>query len=168
MGTRGRQRGKAACLVLLAAMSVAGCGDTRTASEKLHYPDTDPSTWPASAFDEVMSAEEKEAWLAELGPDADCSPASLIVDYGDGRLSPEQFTAFAMYGLYRSPDELPRRYRPCRDQDTAQILAISAAMYIDDIDPTFRDELWMEIMGEPYWGEADLPADELAPPTNEG
>lgn len=164
---RVRWGGAAAALAVVLAVSVASCSDTRTEAEKLDFPESDPSTWPPSLY-EGMSPEAKAESIAALGPNGECSPATLVIDYDAGLLSPEEFTAFAMYGMYRPPEEVPERYEVCPNEGAVAGLAMVSGLFIDDIDPEFRDELWLEVMGQPYWGDTDVTApDEVDEPSDE-
>lgn len=97
----------------------------------------------------------------------DCAPWSLIIDYDSGLLTPEEYTGYAFYPLmvtrpwvsgdheFPLPLPVPARYEMCdadEDEESAsiQVAGFAAGLYIEDLDPEFRDRLWLWHSGQTY------------------
>lgn len=89
-----------------------------------------------------------------------CAPASIRTDHAAGLLTDDEAAEYAYYAMapFMPPPapaaagagELPERYRLCDDPNAFQMLSIEAAIYVDAMDPTRRDALWVAITGVPY------------------
>ena len=172
-------------LVGAAALSLAGCFVSGATSSSQDAPSptssrqtplspgesatagSTPSARPGSLLDE-MSAQERAEFIAQWG-EYDCAPWSLIIDYDSGLITPEEFTGYAMYpfgglgddGDFPLPLPVPERYQICDvDEevwaDTMQMAGLVAELYVEDIDPAFRDQLWLSLTGQTY-EEANRP-----------
>ncbi len=117
---------------------------------RLEIPESDPSTWP---HDLAASPEVLASWRRG----GDCAPYTLFLDYEAGILSPEKYTTYAMYAiapyLLRNPSVnlvLPDRYVLCAGADAFELMGMTAGAYVEYLDPSFRDALWLAFMGETY------------------
>ncbi len=154
-----------AAVLLATGTATAACDDEPSATG-LVIPESDPSTWPPGVLG-GQSEEERAATLEVWGERAECSPFSLMIDYDDGLLSPEEYTAYALYAMApylprteASPvPELPERYVLCPGPEAFQGLGFAMGLFLEDIDPVFRDELWLQVMGQTYT-EAHRPVTE--------
>lgn len=141
-----------------------------TVSARQKPPDPQVSSSQASprprppSFLADMSEAERADFIAEWG-EQDCAPWSLIFDYDSGLLTPEEFTGYAMYpfvsglpggsGEFPLPLPVPARYQLCDvDEElqaaSMQFAGLAAGLYVEDIDPEFRDRLWLWHTGETY------------------
>ena len=107
-----------------------------------------------------LAAEERAAVLARWD-DSGCAPWTLMVDQHNGELTLEEYTELSYRSLFQPQPsgeaphevlgpELPERYVVCDDQASIEALGFTAGVFIHDIDPEFRDRLWLELTGRTF------------------